>query len=170
MKSILTLLLFVSLVATSFGQEKRPDNIGVGNYDEFKNNSFDINGQSHKANQDLLTLDKEIKGYAGIINTLDAQKLTKDYNAILGLNKFSKEIAGKISQLDDQGKQMIDGAKDVSPKMKSISAANNTNKSIKALEASRKNLTSMSVLLKEDANLLLTELKKRGEPVEEFVE
>src|SRR6185436_11980961 len=121
--SSLFLILFFAVAASA--QEKRPSNIGVGDYDDFKNNSFDINEQSHKASQDLATLDKEIKGYAGVVSTLDVQKLKKDYSAIVGLNKFSKEIAGKITQLDDQGKRLVDGAKDVTPKLKSMSAASN---------------------------------------------
>ena len=161
--------LFLGLL---YGQDapKRPSNIDVSDFDSFKNNSFDILDQSTKANSDIKTLDKEIKNYAGVISTLKVDKLKKDFSAVMELNKFRKTLVAKIGQLDNQGKEVLNSAKSFTPKMKSMSAVSNTNKSIKGLDHSKNNLSSVASLLKEDADLLGKELKSRGETVEEFVE
>jgi hypothetical protein len=174
MKSCLILLLLVCPVFAGLlnaqDPPKRPSNIDVSDFDTFKNNSFDILDQSTKANGDIKTLDKEIKDYAGVISTLKVDKLKKDYQAISELNRFRKTLVEKIGKLDEQGKEVLNSAKSFTPKMKSMSAVSNTNKSIKSLDHSKTNLSSVASLLKEDADLLGKELKSRGETVEEFVE
>lgn len=147
---------------------KRPDNISVSNFDDFKNTSFDVLEQSAKLKQDVTTIDTEIKNYSGVLSTLSVDKLKKDYNALRDINKVSKSLTEKIGELDNQGKDLLNSAKTVTPKTKSFGATSNTNKSVKGLETARKNLDGVGTLLQTDSKLLLEELKKRGEAVEEF--
>ncbi len=175
MKS-LKVTLFAFLIVLPFllqaqsDKPKRPDNISVSNIDDFKNNAFDISDQSASLKTDVNKIDSEIKNYSGAMNTASVQKLTSDYKTILDLNKSTKTLKGKIGQLQEVSQKLLGEAKEVTPKMKSMSAVSNTNKAISGLDYSRKNITDIISLLKNNATLLSTELKKRGEAVEEFVE
>ena len=146
---------------------KRPENIGVSDFDSFKNNSFDIMDESTKLKTDATRIDSEVKNYAATISTVTLDKLKTDYNALRGIGKSSKALSAKIGDLDSQGKNLLASAKNVSPRTKSPAATNNTNKSIKGLETSRKNLDAVTTLVQENTKLLSEELKKRGEVVEE---
>lgn len=174
MKSLVKLLLFLCpfFVGQLYAQDapKKPSDIGVDQFDTFKNNSFNIMNEATRADSDIVRLDKEVKTYAGVMATANLEKLKKDYSATMELNKYRKTLVDKISQLDNEGKAVLSSAKSFSPKMKSVSAVNNTNKAIKALDFSRGHLTNSAALLKNNAALLSKELKARGEKVEDFVE
>jgi len=171
MKKQITLLFLFFIGATALlaqDQVKRPDNIGVGDFDSFKNTAFDSQDESLKLNQDTKKIDTEIKGYAGVLSTISIPKLKDDLNALRGISKSQKALREKIGSLDEKGKALVGSAKDVTPKIKSPQATANTKKSISALDTARKNLDGVSSLLAEDSKLLMDELKKRGETVEVF--
>ncbi len=162
------LLFIVSTALLAQDPPKRPDNIGVGDFDSFKNTSFDTHDESLKLNQDTQKIDKEIKGYAGVLSTISIPKLKDDLNALRGISKSQKALREKLGTLDEKGKALLSSAKDVSPKLKAPAASGNTKKSITALQTTRKNLDGVSGLLTENSKLLIDELKKRGETVEVF--
>ncbi len=172
LKVVLFAILIVSpfLLLAQSDKPKRPDNISVSNIDDFKNNSFDISDESASLKTDVNKIDSEIKNYSGAMNSVSAQKLSSDYKTILDLNKSTKALKGKLGKLQEVSQRLLGEAKDVTPKMKSMSAVSNTNKAISGLDYGRKNITEIITLLKNNATLLSTEMKKRGEPVEEFVE
>ncbi len=147
---------------------KRPDNIGVGDFDSFKNTSFDAHDESLKLNTDTKKIDGEIKGYAGLLSTISIPKLKGDLDALRGISKSQKNLREKLASLEDQGKSLLGSAKNVTPRLKAPAATGITNKSIKALEGTRKNLDGISGLLAENSKLLMGELKARGEAVEVF--
>ena len=101
---------------------KRPDNISVSNFDDFKNSSFDIMDNAIKLKQNVGTIDNEVKKYSGILNTVSLDKIRKDLSALRGIQKESSTLSDKIGQLDDQSKELLSGASSVTPKMKSLSA------------------------------------------------
>lgn len=166
--------LLVALVAlfpvTVSAQEeapKRPENIGVSDFDSFKNNSFDILDESASLKKDATRIDGEVKNYAATMSSVTLDKLKTDYKALKGIAESSKALTTKIGDLDNQGKDMLANAKNVTPKLKSPQATKNTNSSIKGLDASKKNLDAVSTLVQNNTKLLAEELKKRGEVVEE---
>jgi hypothetical protein len=172
--SLVILFAFVapcSLVAQDAAKKdeapKRPENIGVSDFDVFKNNSFDILDESAKLKTDATKLDTDVKGYAGGLSGVSLDKLKTDWKALRGIRKSSKELSTRIGSLQDQGKQMLSSAKNVKPMTKSPAATKNTNTSIKGLDASKKNLDGVTALLETNTKLLTDELKKRGETVEE---
>src|SRR5690349_3074984 len=114
------------------GPPKRPENIGVGDFDSFKNSAFDSQDQSLKLKENTEKIDKEIKGYSGVLSTISGPKLRDDFNALMAINKSQKELRQQLGALDEKGKAMVSSAKDVTPKLKAPAATNNTNKSIKA--------------------------------------
>lgn len=166
----LTLLLLTLFVTAAFAQDpvKRPENIGIGDFDTFKNTSFDSQDESISMNKNVNKLDQEIKGYAGVLSTISIPKLKADLEALRGIHKSQKALREKLSSLDEQGKTLVSKAKEVTPKLKVPQATGNTNKAIKALDATRKNLDGVSGLVTSNSKLLIDELKKRGETVEVF--
>lgn len=146
---------------------KRPENIGVSDFDTFKNSSFDIYDESGKLKTEATRLDTDVKSYSAGLAAVSVDKLKADLKAIKTVGRSSKELTEKIGSLDEQGKQLLSNAKNVTPKMKSPQATSNTNKSIKGLDASKKNLEAVGTLVSTNTKLLTDELKKRGETVEE---
>jgi hypothetical protein len=145
---------------------KRPDNISVSDFDDFKNTSFDIMDNAIKLKQDFGTIDNEVKKYSGIVNTLTVDKIRKDLGALRGIQKESTTLTDRISKLDDQSKELIDNASKVTPKLKSISATSNTKKAVQSLSVAKDKLGSVSSGLTADITVLVDELKKRKEPIE----
>jgi uncharacterized protein (DUF3084 family) len=170
-KYFFLLVAFVALLPISvLAQDdapKRPENMGVSDFDSFKNNSFDILDESTKLKTDATKLDTDVKSYSAGLAGVTVEKLKTDLKALRGISKSSKELTTRISGLDEQGKQMLASAKSVKPMTKSPQATGNTNKSIKGLEASRKNLDGVTTIVQENTKLLTDELKRRGETVEE---
>jgi len=164
---ILFALLFVQGVQAQDADKipKRPENMGVSDFDGFKNNSFDILDESTKLKTDATRIDSEIKG--GALASVSVEKLKQDYKALKGISSSSQALTEKITQLNDQGKEMLENAKNVTPKVKAPQATSNTNKSIKGLEAARKNLDATGSLVQNNVKLLTEELKSRGEVIEE---
>jgi len=162
----LVALLPVSLLAQD-DAPKRPEKMGVYDFDSFKNNSFDILDESAKLKTDATRIDGEVKNYAATMSSVTLDKLKNDYKALKGIAESSKALTTKIGDLDNQGKDLLASAKNVSPKIKSPQATKNTNSSIKGLDSSKKNLDAVSTLVQNNTKLLAEELKKRGEVVED---
>lgn len=165
---LLALFCLVSIQILAQDPVKRPENMGVSDFDTFKNTSFDSQDESIDLNKSANKLDQEIKGYAGVLSTISGPKLKEDLEALRVIHKSQKALREKLGTLDEQGKALVNKAKDVTPKLKVPQATGNTNKSIKALEATRKNLDGVSGLVSSNSKLLIDELKKRGETVQVF--
>src|SRR5688572_22156794 len=165
------LIALVALLPVSVSAQeeapKRPENIGVSDFDSFKNNSFDILDESASLKKDATRIDGEVKNYQATISSLTLDKLKTDYKALKGIAESSKALTSKIGDLDNQGKDLLANAKNVTPKIKSPQATKNTNSSIKGLDASKKNLGDVSTLVQTNTKLLADELKKRGEVIED---
>lgn len=168
----LLILAAIVLPGLVLGQDaektpKRPENIGVSDFDSFKNNSFDILDESTNLKTDATRIDTDVKSYSAGLASVSVEKLKADYKALRDIGKSSKELTARIGTLDDQGKQLLESAKSVKPMTKSPAATNNTNKSVKGLDTSKKNLEVVASLVQTNTALLADELKKRGEAVEE---
>lgn len=146
---------------------KRPENMGVADFDVFKNNSFDILDESAKLKADATKLDTDVKSYSAGLAAVSLEKLKADFKAFRGIGKSSKELTGRITDLNGQSKALLDQAKSLKPMTKSPQATGNTNKSVKGLDASKKNLEVVAGLVDGNVKLLGDELKKRGESIEE---
>lgn len=164
---LLALLSAEIVVAQDQAPPKRPENIGVSDFDSFKNNSFDILDESTSLKNDASRIDKEVKNLGGVLTSLSVERLRQDYKSLKGINESTQALKEKIGSLDDQGKQLLESAKSVKPMTKSPAATSNTNKSLKGLENSRKNLESTTGLVTENMKLIANELKSRGESFDE---
>jgi hypothetical protein len=172
-KSIYLLFVLAILVAPQVSQAqdekepKRPENIGVSDFDTFKNSSFDIFDESGQLKTDAAKVEASVKTYAATPSSATLEKLKEDYQALRGISKSSKELTDKIGSLDTEGKSLLTSAKNVSPRTKSPVATKNTNTSIKGLNAAKKNLESVSTIVTTNTKVVADELKKRGVEIEE---
>ena len=168
MKKLVSVFILLGLFTSSLvvNAQDRPKNIGVSDFDNFKNSSFDVQEESASLKEDVTQIDNEIKQYSGVMNTIGVAKIKEDLKALKGSQKAVKVLSDKIGDLTPQGKTLLENAKDVKPKMKSVSATKNTNKSGKGLDIAKDDLKSVSGLLEADIKLLTEELKARGEPIE----
>jgi len=166
--SIFMLLGFIFFSYVLIAQESvdRPKDVGVSDYDNFKNSSFDVQDESASLKENVTQIDNEIKQYSGVMNTLSVSKIRENLTALKESKQAVKVLSDKLADLSPQGKTLVENAKNVTPKMKSVSASKNTNKSMKALDLSKNDLKSVGEMLEADISLLTEELKSRGEPVE----
>ena len=172
MKKYFYLLAFLAVLAPGLliaqdDAPKRPENMGVSDFDVFKNNSFDILDESAKLKADAAKLDTDVKSYSAGLSAVSLEKLKADYKAFRGIGKSSKELTTRITDLNGQSKALLDQAKSLKPMTKSPQATGNTNKSVKGLDHSKKNLEAVAGLVDGNVKLLADELKKRGESIEE---
>jgi len=164
---IFSLMLMMLAPAFVFGQDmNRPKDMGNSDFDDFKNSSFDIYDESFKLKQNVDHINKEVTEYSGIINTVGIDKLKNHYKALTETHSAIQELSQNIGELDEQSADMVSNAKDVSPKMKSLTATKNTNNSVKALGVAKDNLNAVRSTVESDIKLIKDELSARGEPIE----
>ena len=165
--SLMMIALFILPMLTIAQDEvKRPKNIGVADFDNFKNSAFDIQEESSTLRSSVEQIDGEVKNYSGTINTIGIDKLKSNYSALKDSKGAVATITQRLTQLDDQSKSLLEKAKNFKPKMKSISATKNTNASIQGLGKAKEDLKAVGTLLDEDIKIISDELKSRGEPIE----
>lgn len=167
MKNLMTFfVLSIMLLPAVIQAQDRPKNIGVSDIDTFKNNSFDIKDESATLKESVTTIDNEIKGYSGIMNTIGVDKLRNNLKALTEGKSSIKVLTEKIAGLNKDSKAVLETAKNVKPKFKSISATKNTNASVKGLGVAQDDLKTVGEILDTDIKLIKDELKARGEPIE----
>jgi hypothetical protein len=161
------LLLFSVPVFSQDAQEeelKRPADIKVSDYDEFKNTSFDTYDESIKLKKNVTVLDTDIKNYAGVMKSVLTPKLLQDFKALVAIKNSTETLRAKIASLDEKGKDLAANSKKAG--LKAPAAGKNTNSSVSALNKSKGHLDNVTDLLNADMKLLKDELKARGEPIE----
>lgn len=174
MKKLINLLFVLAVVAApqftqaqDDKQPKRPENIGVSDFDTFKNSSFDIYDESSTLKADAAKVEASVKTYAATPSSATLEKLKEDYKALRGVAKSSKELTDKIGGLETEGKNLLSSAKNVSPRTKSPVATKNTNTSIKGLNAAKANLSEVSTIVTTNTKVIADELKNRGVEIPE---
>jgi seryl-tRNA synthetase len=168
--SLIIVLLMPQLISAQNENKplEKPKDIGISEFDVFKNNSFSIYSETKRIEAEVKLLDKDIKSYAADFKNVELEKLKKDYKALKSLQKQLPALEDDIKKISPQSEALLAKTKDISPKQKSIGAIGNTNKSVKALDQAKQNLKDISDILKSDTELLHQALKDRGEePAEE---
>jgi vacuolar-type H+-ATPase subunit I/STV1 len=169
MKQLITMVLLGAFLIplSMYAQDvQRPKNVGISEFDNFKNSSFDIKEESASLKADVKQIDDEVKGYSGVINTVGVDKLRTNLAALKGSKESVSKLNEKLGVLDEQGKTLVQKAKSVKPKMKSVGATKNTNSSVKGLNLAKDDLKAVGEMLDTDIKLITDELKARGEPIE----
>ncbi len=160
---VLSLLMInsMNLIAQnldSYGDMKRPANIGNSDFDSFKNSCFDIYYNSHKLDKNLKVIEGNLVKYADDKDNIDFESLGKDIEALKKSKESAKELSTDLKALDDKSTSMVKNAKNLKPRTKSPKAVKNTNNSIKALNDAKVTLKEVSenqvTLLKTAQELL----------------
>ncbi|MEN8121470.1 MAG: hypothetical protein ABFS35_14050 [Bacteroidota bacterium] len=164
--SVILVLSFLMINSTnltaqtldSYGEMKRPANIGNSDFDSFKNSSFDIYFNAHKMDQNLKKIEENLAKYAEDKENIDMNSLTEDIKALKKTKESTKELTTDLKALDDKSQSMVKNAKNIKPKTKAPKAVKNTNKSVDALKDAKKTLKEVSenqvALLKKAQELL----------------
>jgi len=169
MKKILTLACLAGLLFSATAQDqppKRPDNIGVADFDNFKNNAFDILDESARLKADAIRIDQEIKSAGSVLTSFSVDRIRQDIRALRGIRQSTEALTEKIGTLDNEGKDLLNNAKNVNPRIKAPAATSNTNRAIQGLEHARKNLQAVANLVETNTQKLVDELKARGEEIQ----
>ncbi|SMD32373.1 hypothetical protein SAMN04488029_0718 [Reichenbachiella faecimaris] len=161
--ALLTVILCFSLSAQDLAE---PKDIGVSEYDNFKKSSFDIMKESATLKESATTVDNEVKTYSGAMNTIGIDKLKQNYKALKEGTEAVGTLSKELAELNGKSQDVLSNAKGIKPKMKSVGAVKNTNKSIQALDASKADLSATKELLSNNLKLIGDELKSRGEIIE----
>ncbi len=142
----------------SYGEIKRPANIGNSDYDGFKNSSFDVYYNAHKLDKNLQKIETNMVKYAADKDNIDFKSLREDIKALKNTKNSMKDLSSKLKTLDNKSAAMVKGAKSFKPKMKAPKAIKNTNKSVDALKDAKATLKSVGenqvTLLKTAQELL----------------
>jgi hypothetical protein len=166
--SILIPVFLLVLSFNAFAQDeeepKRPADIKVADYDDFKNTSFDTYDESLKLRKNVAVIDNDVKNYAGVMKSVLTPKLHQDLKALVAIKNSSEALRTKIASLDEKGKDLAANSKKAG--LKAPAAGKNTNSSVAALNKSRGHLDNIADLLNADMKIIKDELKARGEPVE----
>jgi hypothetical protein len=161
------LLILVSLISSfvlAQDPPQRPSDIKVAEYDAFKNNAFDLLNESTKLKDNLSTVDKDVKNYAGVIKTVEKGTLFKDLKSLKNIKESGESLSKKIADIDDKSKDLLANAKKAG--LKAPAATKNTKTSVTALDNAKGHLGSIKDLVTSDVKLIQDELKSRGEPIE----
>lgn len=156
----------VQIVHAQEQPPRRPDNIGVSDFDSFKNNAFDIVEESTRLKNDATRIDNEIKNAGSVLTSFSVDKIRQDIRALRGIKQSAEVLADRIGKLDEEGKTLLNNAKNVNPRTKAPAATSNTNRSIQGLDYARKNLKAVADLVEANTKKLTDELKSRGEDIE----
>lgn len=142
----------------SYGDMKRPSNIGNSDFDGFKNSSFDIYYNSHKLDKNLQVIEGNLAKYAEDKANIDFESLRADITSLNKTKESVKELSTKLKALDDKSKSMVENAKKLKPRTKAPKAIKNTDKSVKALNDAKNTLKTVGdnqvTLLKTAQELL----------------
>lgn len=166
MLSFSLVFLLTGLIAVAQEAPKEPKNVGISEFDTFKNNSFDILDDSNKLKESATTIDSEIKNYSGVMNTLSLEKLKANFKAVKDGVKSTGDLSTQVAELSGQSKAVLEKAKKVKPAYKSPGAVKNTNSSIKALDFAKKDLAATKEIFEANLQILKEEMKSRGELIE----
>jgi hypothetical protein len=165
-KILLPICTLFVILAVAQESPRRPDNIGVAEFDAFKNNAFDILDESARLKTDASRIDHEVRNAGSLLTSYSADKIRQDIRALRGMGESSKALTQKISQLEEDGRSLLNNARNVNPRTKAPAATTNTNRSLQGLEVARKNLQQVGDLVENNLKLLTDELKKRGEELD----
>ncbi len=142
----------------SYGDMKRPANVGNSDFDSFKNSSFDVYFNSHKLDKNLKVVEGNLAKYAEDKDNIDFKSLKEDIKALKKTKDSAKELSADLKTLDDKSSTMVKNAKDFKPRTKAPKAIKNTDKSVKALNDAKKTLKivgeNQAALLKKAQELL----------------
>jgi prefoldin subunit 5 len=127
----------------SYGELKRPANMGDSEYDSFKNSSFDVYFNTCKLDANLKKIEGNLVGYQQDKDNIDFKSLRSDIKALREINEAIPDLKNELKGLKGKSENLAKNAKNVKPKMKAPKAVKNTKKSIEALDKAKEKMGSL---------------------------
>lgn len=118
-----------------YGDMERPNNIGVSNFDNFKNSAFDIYYNIGKLDVNLAKVEENLISYKKDADNINYQSLKSDVKSLNEINEAIPKLQSEVKGLKGESETMIKNAKNIKPRTKSPKAVGNTKKAVKALDA-----------------------------------
>jgi uncharacterized caspase-like protein len=167
MKSLFSVLVILSFTtAIVIGQStreearklKNPKDCGVSQYDDFKNSSFKLLSELINTDSNYEGLKTDIAGYknGGKAITIDAVK--GDISKFKKLKKSLETMDERVVALTNDGNDLLKEAKNVKPVTKVKAATDNTKKSLKAVDYSKKMIDELAGQVSSDIEYLSEQL------------
>jgi hypothetical protein len=117
-----------------YGDLERPDNVGDGEFDNFKNSCFDIYFNVGKLDENLKKVETNLVNYQKDKSNINVMSLKNDIVSLNDIGASLIKLQGETTTLKGKSEKMVKDAKNFSPKLKAPKAISNTNKSVTALD------------------------------------
>lgn len=138
----------------------KPADIGVADYDAFKNSSFSLKDEVLKTDKSYDQLSKEVVKYAKGGKKLTYKNVSSDLNKVKNIKTTVKALNDRVGSLAETGKKLSTGAAGVKPGNKVQQATTNTNTSLQAVDLSREILKGLTKKVDADMGTLTGLLSK----------
>jgi len=167
MKSLLSFLVILVLsTAFAVGQStseeakklKNPKNCGVAQYDEFKNSSFGLLSELLKTETNYEGLKTDIAGFKSGEKDITINAVKGDISKFKKLKKSLESMDERVVALTDDGNELLKDARNVKPVTKVKAATDNTKKSLKAVDYSKKMIDELTGQVSSDIEYLSEQL------------
>ena len=167
MKSLLSVLVIISLSAfIAAGQStseeakklKNPKDCGVAQYDDFKNSSFSLLSELLKTETNYDGLKADIAGFKNGEKEMTVENIKGDISKFKKLKKSLESMDERVISLTNDGNDLLKDATNVKPVTKVKAATDNTKKSMKAVDYSKKMVDELTVQVSSDIEYLTEQL------------
>jgi len=167
MKSLLSVLVILMLsAAIAVGQTtseeakqlKNPKDCGVSQYDDFKNSSFKLLSELLKTNTNYEGLKADIAGFKSGEKAITVDAVKGDIGKFKKLKKSLESMDERVVALTTDGNDLLKDAKSIKPVTKVKAATNNTKKSLKAADLSKKMISELTGQVSSDIEYLSEQL------------
>jgi len=167
MKSLISLLVILILsAAIAVGQTtseeakelQKPKDCGISQYDDFKNSSFGLLSELLKTDTNYEGLKMDIAGYKSGDKEITLDAVKGDISKFKKLKSSLESMDERVVALSDDGKGLLEDAKNVKPVTKMKAATNNTKKSIKAVDLSKAMIGELTSQVSSDLEYLTEQL------------
>jgi len=139
-----------------YGDLERPDNVGNGDFDNFKNSAFDVYFNVGKLDENLKKVETNLVEYKKDKSSMNIASLKSDITSLNEIGESLIKLQTETTSLKDKSEKMVKDAKSFTPKLKAPKAISNTNKSVTALDKANDRLK----VLVENQKLALTTAKE----------
>lgn len=168
MKTLGMLFTFLFFITTAFSQGivddaeklKKPVDCGVGQYDAFKNSSFDLKDDLLKSTKNHAQLSEDIAKYDTGEREKNAINLGGDMAKMRQPKNSMGDFDERVNRLAGDGKTLAENVTSVRPVTKVKQATDNTKTSMRAVDLSRDLLKELKTNVDKDLEKLEKYMKE----------
>lgn len=168
MKTLSMLFTFIFVLTAAFSQSvvedaeklKKPVDCGVGQYDAFKNSSFELKDDLLKSTKNHARLREDIAKYDTGEREKNAVNLGGDMAKMRQMKNSMGDFDERVNRLAGDGKTLAENVTGVRPVTKVKQATDNTKTSMRAVDLSRDLLKELKTNVDKDLEKLEKYMKE----------